>query len=210
VEADLAATAERTLADLLSQSHLLRPDAIEAVFARAAGPLGVGEVRVYLVDLQQQALESLPPPDGGDTERLAIDSTIAGYAYRTVTVQHRPAGDGYRVWVPLVDGTERLGVLSLLVSDVGQAMLDRYRALASLAGLMIVAKNSYSDTFAYTRRTEKMALQAELIWSFLAPRTFATDRVLVAATLEPAYEAGGDAFGLARRLPDHPERSLIP
>jgi hypothetical protein len=205
---DLAVAAERMLAGLLSESHLLRPDAIEAVFARAAAPIGVREVRVYLVDLQQQALESLPSPADGTSERLAIDSTIAGYAYRTVSLQHGPAEDGHRVWVPLVDGTERLGVLSLLAGDVTEAMLDRYRTLASLAGLIIVAKSTSSDTFAYVRRTRKMALQAELIWSLLAPRTFATDRVLVAATIEPAYEAGGDAFDYSL-LGDHLHVSLF-
>jgi len=194
---DLAARAEHALADLLQQSHLLRPDAIEAAFAAAVRPLAVTEVRIYLADLQQRQLE--PLPDGQGTESLAIDSTLAGYAFRTVTIQHVPAGDGYRVWVPLVDGTERLGVLSLLASDVGEAMLDRYRSFASLAGLMIVAKSGYSDTFARVRRSGKMAVQAELIWGFLVPRTFATDRVLVAATLEPAYEAGGDAFDYSIR-----------
>jgi len=197
---DLAAWAEHALADLLQQSHLLRPDAIEDVFAAAVRPLGITEVRIYLADLQQRYLE--PLPNGQGTESLAIDSTIAGYAFRTVTIQHVQAGegqDGYRVWVPLVDGTERLGVLSLLASDVGEAMLDRYRSIASLAGLMIVAKSGYSDTYARVRRSGKMAVQAELIWGFLVPRTFATDRVLVAATLEPAYEAGGDAFDYSLR-----------
>jgi serine phosphatase RsbU (regulator of sigma subunit) len=33
-----------------------------------------------------------------------------------------------------------------------------------------------------------------MVWAFMAPRTFATSRVLLAATLEPAYEVGGDAF----------------
>jgi serine phosphatase RsbU (regulator of sigma subunit) len=53
-----------------------------------------------------------------------------------------------------------------------------------------------------------MALQAELVWAFLAPRTFATDRVLVAATLEPAYEAGGDAFDYSL-LGDHLHVSIF-
>jgi hypothetical protein len=197
---DLAAQAEHALADLLQQSHLLRPDAIEEVFAAAVRPLGITEVRIYLADLQQRQLE--PLPDSQVTDSLAIDSTLAGYAFRTVTIQHVPAGEGrggYRVWVPLVDGTERLGVLSLLASDVGEAMLEAYRAFASLAGLMIVAKSGYSDTYARVRRSGKMAVQAELIWGFLVPRTFATDRVLVAATLEPAYEAGGDAFDYSVR-----------
>jgi hypothetical protein len=219
---DLAARAERALADLLRQSHLLRPDAIEEVFAAAVRPLGIAEVRVYLADLQQRQLHPLPPQDGqagqgpqgvDGSESLAIDSTLAGYAFRTVTIQHVPAGegeggDGYRVWVPLVDGTERLGVLSLLASDVGEAMLDRYRALASLAGLVIVAKSGYSDTYAHVRRSGRMALQAEMIWGFLVPRTFATDRVLVAATLEPAYEAGGDAFDYSV-LGDHLNVSIF-
>lgn len=215
--------AERALASLLSQSHLLRPDAIEEVFTEAVRPLGISGVRVYLADLQQQNLESLPHDGQGtktaelteetvqQAETLGIDSTIAGYAYRTVTIQHVPAEggrDGYQVWVPLIDGTERLGVLRLLVSDVSEAMLARYRTLASLAALIIVTKSGYSDTYAYVRRSAKMALQAELIWAFLVPRTFATDRVLVAATLEPAYEAGGDAFDYSL-LGDHLHVSIF-
>lgn len=123
-----------------------------------------------------------------------MDTTMAGRAYRTVTVQHAPAGDSHQVWIPLVEGAERLGVLGLTVGDVSEAMLASYRTLASLAGMMIMAKSDYSDTYARTRRSRQMALQAELVWASLPPRTFATDRVLLAATLEPAYEAGGDAF----------------
>ena len=110
---------------------------------------------------------------------LPIDSTLAGSAYETISVKwaaadRTEAGETYQVWIPLVDGTERLGVLNLTVADVSGAMLDRYRALASLVGIMIMAKSSYSDTYARTQRTQEMALQAELVWAFLAPRTFAT------------------------------------
>jgi serine phosphatase RsbU (regulator of sigma subunit) len=42
-----------------------------------------------------------------------------------------------------------------------------------------------------------MAVQAELVWAFLPPRTFATGQATVAASLEPAYQAGGDAFDYA-------------
>ncbi len=47
-----------------------------------------------------------------------------------------------------------------------------------------------------------MALQAEMVWAFLPQRTFATGQVLVAASLEPAYEVGGDAFDYSL-LGDH-------
>lgn len=191
---DLDAVTGRAVAWLLGQSHLIRPDDVAGTLAEAARPLGVSEARVYLADLQQRHL--VPPRTGGGQapEPLPMDTTMAGRAYRTVTVQHVPAGDSHQVWIPLVDGTERLGVLGLTVGDVSEAMLASYRTLASLAGMMIMAKSDYSDTYARTRRSRQMALQAELVWASLPPRTFTTDRVLLSATLEPAYEAGGDAF----------------
>jgi serine phosphatase RsbU (regulator of sigma subunit) len=53
-----------------------------------------------------------------------------------------------------------------------------------------------------------MALQAELVWAFLAPRTFATEQVVLSALLEPAYEAGGDAFDYSL-LGDHLHVSIF-
>jgi serine phosphatase RsbU (regulator of sigma subunit) len=75
-----------------------------------------------------------------------------------------------------------------------QIMLERCRMLGSFAGLVIAAKSVYSDSFARIQRSREMALQAEMVWAFMAPRTFATSKVLLAAALEPAYEVGGDAF----------------
>ena len=98
-----------------------------------------------------------------------------------------------------MDGTERLGVLELAVEDAGEAMLGRYRTLASLAGLLIASKSVYSDTFARVRRSREVALQAEMVWAFIAPTTFATEQVILSAVLEPAYEVGGDAFDYSLR-----------
>jgi hypothetical protein len=196
-ERDLDAVVARVIAELLRRSHLMRPADISGALAEAARPLGVSAAQVYLADLQQRQLAPLPAAQSRDTSPLPVDTTLAGRAYRTLTVQTVPAHTAphsHQVWLPLVDGTERLGVLNLTVTDPNDTMLDRYRALASLAGIMVMAKASYSDTYAQTQRSREMALQAELVWAFLTPRTFATDRVLVAASLEPAYEAGGDAY----------------
>jgi hypothetical protein len=184
-------------AELLARSHLVEPEGVAGALAELAGPLGVSAARIYLADLQRRSLRALPGGSGCSPEVLGIDSTIAGHAYRTVRIHHSSAGDGhdgYRVWVPLIDGTEQLGMLELTAAEVSEAMLARYRMLASLACLMIVSKSIYSDTYAQTRRSQEMALQAEMIWAFLAPNTFATEQVLVSAALEPAYEVGGDAF----------------
>jgi serine phosphatase RsbU (regulator of sigma subunit) len=205
-DAEADALAARIISSLLARSHLLEPGMVAGAITAAAGPLGVRAARIYLSDLQQRSLRLLPGDNSTPRDALAINSTTAGRAYRLIqTQQSGPAseGAGQRLWVPLVDGTERLGVMELEVSDVTPQRLDWYRALSSLAALMIVSKVSYSDTYAETRRTQEMALQAEMVWAFLPPRTFATERVLVAATLEPAYAVGGDAFDYSMLGDDH-------
>jgi serine/threonine protein phosphatase PrpC len=192
----------RVLAVLLAQTHLMAPEALTDALAENARPLGVEHVRIYLADLQQRYLYPLPAGHTQPPPPLGIDSTLAGRAFRTITIHHAANDDSdagqatgaYRLWVPLMDGTERLGVLELMVNDVEEATLDRCRALASLTGLIVVSKSNYSDSFARVRRGEKATLPAEMVWAFMAPTTFATERVVITATLEPAYDVGGDAF----------------
>jgi hypothetical protein len=166
--------------------------------AAAARPLGVTGARIYLADLQQRNLRPVPAESDGPPV-MAVDGTLAGLAYRTVTICYAAAdgGAGWQAWLPLIGGTERLGVLELDCAEVSEPMLARYRTIASLTGLVVASKTMFSDALAAGRRTGEMALQAELVWSFLVPRTFATERVLVAAMLEPAYQVGGDAFDYA-------------
>jgi serine phosphatase RsbU (regulator of sigma subunit) len=198
--------AGRVLADLLQRSHLMAPADLADYLTEAARPLGISGVRIFLADLQQHQLQALPGGVGRAPSSLVIDSTLAGRAFRTITVQRPAAGehpDGRRLWVPLVDGTERLGVMEVSLAeederppggDGRQTMLERCRMLGSFAGLVIAAKSVYSDSFARIQRSREMSLQAEMVWAFMAPRTFATSKVMLAAALEPAYEVGGDAF----------------
>ena len=100
------AEAGRVMADLLAASHLLPPGAVGAALAAAARPLGIRQARVYLADLQQRELAPLETGGGPPGPALAIDSTLAGRAYRDVQLHSMPApdgGDGFRVWVPLVE-----------------------------------------------------------------------------------------------------------
>jgi hypothetical protein len=201
------------LSALLLDSHLMAPGTLAAHLTEAARPLGVATVRIYLADLQQHLLRPMPDRSGERAASQAIESTTAGRAFQTITVryskiEHRADGEGrHRLWVPLVEGVERLGVLELRLAGTGSATddalaegrlsritLERCRVLASLAALLISSKGTYSDLYTEIQRSQAMAPQAEMVWAFIAPRTFATDRVLLAAALEPAYEVGGDAF----------------
>src|SRR5437764_6527249 len=105
--------AGQVTAELLGRSHLMQPAGVAEALAQVARPLGVSGVQVYLADLQQRHLVPLAAADGRAPGVLLIDSTLAGRAYQTVTVQSGRPGPDCQLWIPLVDGTERLGVLGL-------------------------------------------------------------------------------------------------
>src|SRR5580704_16630918 len=162
-ESKVAVLTGEIVISLLNRSHLVEPGMVSGTIAAAVEPLGIRAVRIYLSDLQQRSLRLLPGGSRGGPEALEIGSTVAGRAYRSIRIQHAEGSPGtfQRLWIPLIDGTERLGVMELEVTDVTRPALDAYRAIASMAGLMIVSKSGYSDTYARTRRTQAMSLQAE-------------------------------------------------
>src|SRR4051812_7982563 len=106
----------RILAELLQRSHLMAPADLAAQLADSARPLGVSGVRVYLADLQVQHLVAMPDSSGRTPPPLLIDSTLAGRAFQSITVQrtgNEESTGPTRFWIPIVDGTERLGVMEL-------------------------------------------------------------------------------------------------
>ncbi|WP_446218893.1 PP2C family protein-serine/threonine phosphatase [Micromonospora sp. IBHARD004] len=182
----------RALADLLFRSHRLPPDQLTTVVDAALDGLGV-TVTTYLVDAEQESLHPLPGP--GRPAPLPIDTSLPGRAYTEVRVR---AGQDGRLWVPVVDGTDRLGLLEMLLppglDPTDEAVRDGARLIAGLIGHLVASKAAYADVMHRTRRTRPMTVSAELLWQLLPPLTFATDTVVVSAILEPCYEVGGDAF----------------
>ena len=66
-----------------------------------------------------------------------------------------------------------------------------------IAGL-IVTKDPYSDHFKLLRRRQSVTTATELLRAMVPPSTLATKDVVIAATLEPAYDVGGDAYDYRR------------
>ncbi|MDG6103809.1 serine/threonine-protein phosphatase [Dactylosporangium aurantiacum] len=190
------------LADLLRRSRLAQPDGLAAEVNAALAPLGL-EARIYLVDQEQRTLRPVPRPGGPPPGGLAVDSTVPGRVFTTVEPASLPATDTdpARLWLPLLDGTERLGVLEVTVR--GGTPLDDPDLLAGcdlftqLVGHLIATKLPYGDALLKVRRTRRMSEASELLWRLLPPLTFACDRAVVAAILEPCYEVGGDGFDYA-------------
>jgi serine phosphatase RsbU (regulator of sigma subunit) len=188
---------------MMQDSHLLAPHDLPDFVSRHGERVGLGDARVYLVDLQQQQLVPFGPTQGpGLAEQpalLGIDSTLAGRAFQHVElVRQEGTGDRARIWVPLLNGTERLGVLGVTVGasedvDAGSATGERMRYFASVVAELVMSKTQYGDTIVRLRRAVAMGLAAEIQWALLPPLTFADENVIVAGALEPAYEVAGDS-----------------
>lgn len=205
---DSMSPAERAVGAMLSEAHNTAAHQLPAMARRHVAAFGGKDAVCYVADLQQTELVPFLEPDGPGTgefvESLNIDSTLAGRAYQQgqVLVQ-QGSGPDSTVWLPLLDGTERLGVLAVtvvrdvadeLAQEPGVAVLRRF---ASLLGELIMTKTLYGDTIVRLRRQSSMGLAAEMQWSLLPPLTFSCREVTVTAALEPAYEVAGDTFDYA-------------
>lgn len=168
--------------------------------ADAAGrALGV-EVVVYLVDYQQQHLVAVTC--GDETRRpLPIEGTLPGRAYQTAVTHPATTDPQPRLWVPLVDGAERLGVLDVMLRsslDLADSRLRQHcEWFARLLAHLVTEVARQGDSVDEVRRTRDRSPAAELIWSLLPPMSSGAGRMTVAGAVEPAYEVGGDIFDYA-------------
>jgi serine phosphatase RsbU (regulator of sigma subunit) len=181
---------EHGLEDLIIEAQTALPVELPALANRCASVLGLDAVAIYLVDLQQRLLVPLDE----SLEPLVVNRSSAGWAYRTVAPRVAEAEDGLIVWMPLVDGSERLGVLAVRTASLDVARMRRSRILAHLLAMLITSKRAYSDWLAARTRTATMRLPAEMLRAFLPPHTVGSTRCVSTAVLEPAYDVAGDAF----------------
>ncbi|MCP2196351.1 PP2C family protein-serine/threonine phosphatase [Lentzea flava] len=182
------------LANLLQDSHLITLEQVPAVVEKHAAVAGFSEVILLVADLREQSLIAL---DSGGTRTFPVDASLAGRAFRDVTLIVTPHGGDRHFWIPLLDGTERIGVLGATARDSTRSTVDRLLALASLVALTLVSKRQHSDTYQRLVRTQPMTIASEVVWPLMPPLTFATESLVLTAVLEPAYEIGGDAVDYA-------------
>jgi serine phosphatase RsbU (regulator of sigma subunit) len=188
--------AEHMLNHLLEAARLTVPDDLAALLVDQGRALGADEVTLYLVDHDQYLLVPLPGQAGADRSPLAIDSTLAGLCFRRLEVLKSEGGR--RMWVPVLDGLERLGVLELgFAGSEAAADDEQVLAFAALIAETVVVKDAYGDLFHKVRRRQPMSMAAEIAWNLLPPLTFGTDRLVISAVLAPAYNLGGDSFDYA-------------
>ena len=180
---------------LLDLRHLGRPEDLPALLAEAAPFLDATEITVLLIDYAQVTLCPLRGPAGA---RLPVEGTRAGAAFVSSRITQAPADDGMWLWLPLLHGAERLGVLQVRTkAELDDQVGEDLPTIAALVAELIASRRFYGDAVEHTRRRLPMQLAAEIIWNQLPPLTFAVETTVVTAVLEPCYDVGGDAFDYA-------------
>jgi serine phosphatase RsbU (regulator of sigma subunit) len=166
---------------------------------RAAGLTGAKAMVMYVVDHQQRQLLPLRGGSAPRRDPIAVDGTVGGRAYAlTAPCAAKGDGEGERLWLPLVNGSERIGVLEVVSpSSLDDEAVDQYVSVASLLAELLVTRNLYSDTIEQVRRLAPMRLAAEMLRAQLPPLSFSTGHLMISGVLEPCYDVGGDAFDYA-------------
>jgi hypothetical protein len=188
---------ERLLGQLLDRAHAMPPQLIAPLVAEEVRRIGGWDVSILLQDYDQVMLVPLPGRGlmGGDP--VPIDGSWAGEAFVSEARVEHPVADGIRMFLPLLDGSDEVGVMALTLSRVDDDDRRFLRRLAGLVADMLVTKNSYTDEFFRARRREPMSVSAEIQWSLLPPLSMALPQVAVAGIMEPAYDVAGDSLDYA-------------
>ena len=188
---------ERLLGSLLDRAHLMPPRLIGPLVAQEVAGVGGRDVTVYLQDFDHAVLRPLAGT-GLVGSAVPIDGSPAGDAFRTDSRQEVDQPDGsVRLYLPMLDGSDRVGVLALTLDRVDDTDRRLAQRLAGLVADLVVTKSGYTDTFVQARMTAPMSLSAHLQWQMLPPLVMTTPDVALAGALEPAYDVGGDSFDYA-------------
>ncbi len=188
---------ERLLGALLDRVHLITPQLTGPLIAQEAQTAGATDVSIHLQDLAQLTLRPLTGR-GLVGDPLPIADSLAGQAFSAEESVEEPLPDGsVRLHLPLLDGSNRVGVLGLTLPRLNDYDRQLAQRLAGLVADMIVTNDAYTDAFARVRTVAPLSLSAHLQWQTLPPLSMTTPVVDLAGILEPAYEVGGDSFDYA-------------
>ncbi|MEV4016871.1 hypothetical protein AB0J35_40895 [Nonomuraea angiospora] len=143
---------ERLLGLLLDRARLMPPQLIAPLIAEEVARVGGRDVSILLQDYAQELLVPLPGRKlhVGRPEPMA--DSPAGRAFLHAEVVEVPQAGGVRMYLPLLDGSDQVGVMALTLDAVTDDDRRLLRRLAGLVADMLVTKNSYTDQFFLARR----------------------------------------------------------
>ena len=181
--------------------------AVDVLGERLRGAIGAFDVSFLIADFSGQALirldhgagEAGARTQGRETaERVPLVGTPHGRALagQTVEVEVEDGDDGARLYAPVTNRGEAIGVLELGLADAPDEQTLGDVALAAHAlAYVVIANRRFTDLFAWGQRSVRLSLAAE-IQHRLLPSSYTCEagQFTLAAWLEPAGNVGGDTF----------------
>ena len=177
-------------------------DAVEVVVRELAAMLGVDDVSFLIADSSGESLIRFVRPTEPAPELSEPLETVpvAGTAYERALVSQRVqvvSEDGrYRLFAPVSDRGDALGVLELMVAPrPDSGLLQKVASAAHALAYVLIASRRHTDFFESAQRSAPFSLAAE-IQRQLLPSSFTceTGQFTFAGWLEPASHVGGDTF----------------
>ncbi len=197
------------LAELLAAVENAPPvDAADVLGKWLADAIGACEVSFLVVDFSGRALirlghagaPSATRTQGRETaERVPLAGSPHGLALRHQTVEIEEVDGETRMFAPVTNRGEAIGVLELGLPAPPDEQTHADVALAAHAlAYIVIANRRFTDLFEWGQRSVRLSLAAE-IQHRLLPGAFTCEggQFTLAAWLEPAGEIAGDSFDFA-------------
>ena len=175
----------------------MQPHLLALVIAQELAAAGALDAVLLFQDYEQLLLVPLSHDGCASAHPQPIIGSPAGRALVEERLVALPEADGLRVYLPLTDGGDHLGVLALSVDRLDDGERRELTRLATLVASLLTSRDRSTDWFTRARRRRPMSVAAEIQWSLLPPLTMSVPEVEVAGFLEPAYEVAGDSFDYA-------------
>ena len=181
--------------------------AVDVLDDRLRKAIGADDVSFLIADFSGHALIRLEHAgsklasrtQGRETaERVPLVGTPHGRALagQDVVVEAGGDGGGTRLYAPVTNRGEAIGLIELHLADAPdeQTLADVALAAHALA-YVVIANRRFTDLFAWGQRSVRLSLAAE-IQHRLLPGSYTCEagQFTLAAWLEPAGEVGGDTF----------------
>ncbi|WP_207935870.1 hypothetical protein [Actinomadura sp. KC216] len=129
---------------MLDRAHEMPPQLIAPLVAEEVHAIGGRDVSILLQDYAQLTLVSLPGRGLKETEPVPLVGSLAGQAFLTETAVEHAEADGVRLFLPLLDGSDEIGVMALTLDVVDDDDRRLLRRLAGLVADMLVTNTVYS------------------------------------------------------------------
>src|SRR5688572_21664266 len=179
--------------------------AADVLGERLASEFDAREVSFLIADFSGHALIRLghtgssaaTRTQGDETaERVPLIGSSPGRALASQSVVLEPGAEGTRVFAPVTNRGEAIGVLELLLEEAPDEQVLAEVALAAHAlAYVIIANRRFTDLFEWGQRSVPLSLAAE-IQHRLLPGSYTCEagQFTLAGWLEPAGDVGGDTF----------------